>query len=162
MFGNKREVQNYHFDSVSFQNKEKFLKLNTKKKALFIPEIYSQKVLNKAEEQLQLKAYSFPLLITESEKLIHGYSSVQSGRKLIIKKDLLSKKDKKIEIDIAPKLLEKYSSQNVIGFLPGNVYPDSFIVVCAHYDHLGSIGNQAIFRGANDNASGVAFMLAFG
>jgi Zn-dependent M28 family amino/carboxypeptidase len=31
--------------------------------------------------------------------------------------------------------------------------------VCAHYDHLGKIGTSTLFPGANDNASGTAFML---
>jgi aminopeptidase YwaD len=147
-------------DSALLADKAKFLKLKTKKKALFIPEHLVQKIINKNEEDRMLKAYSFPLLITEKEKLVHGYSSVQSGREVVVKKGLITKSDKKVNVEIAPNYLEKYVSQNVIGFLPGNVYPDSFIVVCAHYDHLGSIGNQAIFRGASDNASGVAFMLS--
>ena len=50
-------------------------------------------------------------------------------------------------------------SQNVIGLMKGAVKPDSFIVVCGHYDHLGMMGEAAIFNGANDNASGVAIIL---
>jgi Zn-dependent M28 family amino/carboxypeptidase len=38
--------------------------------------------------------------------------------------------------------------------------PDSFIVFSAHYDHLGIMGTEAIFTGANDNASGCAMMLS--
>lgn len=48
---------------------------------------------------------------------------------------------------------------NVIGFIEGDVYPNQYIVVTAHYDHLGGRGNR-IFYGADDNASGVAMMLA--
>jgi aminopeptidase YwaD len=33
------------------------------------------------------------------------------------------------------------------------------IVITAHYDHLGGMGNNTYFPGANDNASGVALML---
>lgn len=47
---------------------------------------------------------------------------------------------------------------NVIGMVKGKVRPDSFLVVCAHYDHLGRMGS-AVFPGANDNAAGVAMML---
>ncbi|MFH1120575.1 MAG: M28 family peptidase [Bacteroidota bacterium] len=49
--------------------------------------------------------------------------------------------------------------RNVIGFIPGNEFPDSFLVITAHLDHLGMMGSEVIFPGANDNASGVALML---
>lgn len=47
---------------------------------------------------------------------------------------------------------------NVVGMVKGKIRPDSFLVVCAHYDHLGRMGS-AVFPGANDNAAGVAMML---
>ncbi|MEN2992072.1 MAG: M28 family peptidase [Bacteroidia bacterium] len=49
------------------------------------------------------------------------------------------------------------SSWNVFGYLPGQ-RTDSAWVIGAHYDHLGRIG-EAVFWGANDNASGTAFLL---
>jgi Zn-dependent M28 family amino/carboxypeptidase len=50
-------------------------------------------------------------------------------------------------------------ASNVIGYVKGNAEPDSFIVISAHYDHLGKIGDS-IYYGASDNASGVACVLA--
>jgi aminopeptidase YwaD len=50
-------------------------------------------------------------------------------------------------------------SQNVVGKIVGSRFPDSCIIVSAHYDHLGML-NQAIFPGANDNASGIATLLS--
>lgn len=44
---------------------------------------------------------------------------------------------------------------NVIGHVPGRVRPESFIVISAHYDHVGIRGGRT-FNGANDNASGTA------
>jgi len=44
---------------------------------------------------------------------------------------------------------------NLVGHLPGRLRPDRYIVVSAHYDHLG-VRNGAVFNGANDNASGAA------
>lgn len=52
-----------------------------------------------------------------------------------------------------------YSTQNIIGYIEGSTYKDSFIVYTAHYDHLGMMGLDAMFPGANDNASGVALLL---
>jgi aminopeptidase YwaD len=54
---------------------------------------------------------------------------------------------------------KEHHTQNVIGYIKGSVYPDSFIFITAHYDHLGMMGQSAYFPGANDNASGIAMML---
>lgn len=64
-----------------------------------------------------------------------------------------------VTVQIKNKLLKHYKSQNLIGYIKGNVQPDSFIVFSAHYDHLGKMGN-AYFPGANDNASGTAMLLS--
>lgn len=47
---------------------------------------------------------------------------------------------------------------NVIGIIEGRSKPGEAIIFSAHYDHVGVDGQ--IFNGANDNASGVAVMLA--
>lgn len=60
---------------------------------------------------------------------------------------------------IDAKLLPNYRAQNVIGYVPGRIQPDSFLVVSAHYDHLGHMGRATYFPGANDNASGTALLL---
>lgn len=54
--------------------------------------------------------------------------------------------------------LKPRNEHNVIGIIPGRTNPDSFMVICAHYDHLGRMGS-ALFPGANDNAAGVAMLL---
>jgi Zn-dependent M28 family amino/carboxypeptidase len=48
---------------------------------------------------------------------------------------------------------------NYIGYIPGSARRERFIVVSAHYDHLGEKGGK-LYPGADDNASGVAAMLA--
>jgi hypothetical protein len=47
---------------------------------------------------------------------------------------------------------------NIVGMVRGTVLPDRYIVVTAHYDHLG-IRDGEIFNGADDNASGTAALL---
>ncbi len=64
-----------------------------------------------------------------------------------------------ITLDIKNKLIPNFPTQNLIGYIKGNVKPDSFIVFTAHYDHLGKMG-QIYFPGANDNASGIAMLLS--
>lgn len=51
----------------------------------------------------------------------------------------------------------KKQGANVVGVVPGAKVSDKFIVVTAHYDHLGKKRGK-IYHGANDNASGVAAM----
>jgi len=48
---------------------------------------------------------------------------------------------------------------NVIGVIRGTRQPERFLVLTAHYDHVG-VRNGEIFNGADDNASGVAALLA--
>ncbi|GAC15432.1 M28 family peptidase [Aliiglaciecola lipolytica] len=48
---------------------------------------------------------------------------------------------------------------NIAGYLKGQSKPDEFIVISAHYDHIGMRGSR-IFNGADDNASGVSALLA--
>ncbi|WP_460856457.1 M28 family peptidase [Rheinheimera gaetbuli] len=47
---------------------------------------------------------------------------------------------------------------NMVAMIPGCRYPQHYIAVTAHYDHLGRSGRK-IYHGADDNASGVAAML---
>ena len=56
---------------------------------------------------------------------------------------------------------------NIVGILHGNdaVLKDEYIVVGAHYDHLGvkiKNGKEVIYNGADDNASGVATLIELG
>ena len=65
---------------------------------------------------------------------------------------------KMMSIEIESKFINDYTTQNVYGYVEGTVYPDSIIIFCGHYDHLGKMGN-AIFYGANDNASGISMLI---
>jgi Zn-dependent M28 family amino/carboxypeptidase len=47
----------------------------------------------------------------------------------------------------------------VIGHIDGKGQPRRYIVISAHYDHLG-IRNGVVFNGADDNASGTAALFA--
>jgi Peptidase family M28 len=49
--------------------------------------------------------------------------------------------------------------KNILALIPGSTYPDQYYVVSAHYDHLGTKGDQ-IYYGTDDNASGSACLLA--
>ena len=48
--------------------------------------------------------------------------------------------------------------RNVIGFVPSAVPSDKYVIITAHYDHLGVLDGN-IYNGADDNASGVTVLL---
>lgn len=51
--------------------------------------------------------------------------------------------------------------KNIIASIKGSSLPNQYIVLSAHYDHLGKKYN-GIYNGADDNASGVSALLAIG
>ncbi|WP_288955391.1 M28 family peptidase [uncultured Polaribacter sp.] len=57
---------------------------------------------------------------------------------------------------------KKITSANIIGVLQGRSKKDEYVIISAHYDHLGirEKGEDKIFNGANDDASGVTGVLA--
>lgn len=63
------------------------------------------------------------------------------------------------KINIENDFVKKFNAVNVCGMVKGTAVPDSFIVITAHYDHLGGLGADTYFPGANDNASGVALLM---
>lgn len=78
---------------------------------------------------------------------------------LKIKKEKVSANAVKIRVKVKNKFIENYQTQNVIGYVKGSKLPDKYFVFTAHYDHLGMMGNQTYYPGANDNASGTSMVL---
>ncbi len=52
-----------------------------------------------------------------------------------------------------------YNCNNIIGKIKGTKHPEKYIVLTAHFDHLGK-RDEMVFNGADDNASGVSAVLA--
>lgn len=63
------------------------------------------------------------------------------------------------KINVENKLEKKFKANNICGIVKGSAKPDSVILITAHYDHLGGMGNNTFFPGANDNASGVSLLM---
>ena len=53
-----------------------------------------------------------------------------------------------------------YNGVNLLGVIKGVKNPDKYIVISAHYDHLG-IRDGVIFNGADDDASGTSALFSF-
>ena len=65
----------------------------------------------------------------------------------------------KVSFDLASTIAEK-SSRNVVGVLPGTTAADEAVIYMGHWDHLGkhdgAEGEDTIYNGAVDNATGIA------
>ncbi len=102
------------------------------------------------------------VIVLTEDKLTWGVSQTQNPYiELEIKKDKLTKDTKTISLKIDAKYNPKHRCQNIVGFIEGKEEPDSFIVFTGHYDHLGHMGKDTYFPGANDNASGISMLLDF-
>jgi aminopeptidase YwaD len=65
-----------------------------------------------------------------------------------------------IKVNIENNLVNDFKAANICGIVKGTSKPDSIIVYTAHYDHLGGMGSDTFFPGANDNASGDSQVLS--
>ena len=68
-------------------------------------------------------------------------------------------------LTVVPTPVQPLPAANLVGYLPGTdpAMADEYILVGAHYDHVGTDGSRggadSIFNGARDNALGVAALL---
>lgn len=98
-----------------------------------------------------------PAIVLNPKKMMWSVSSQRYAHSLIeIEKDKFCAGSKKVKIDIR-NIETQYEARNIIGKISGES-SDSCLVITAHYDHLGMMGN-AMFPGASDNASGTAMLL---
>lgn len=84
-------------------------------------------------------------------------STVSNFITIQILRSKIPKNLKSLYLEIENRFHSAYTTQNVAGYVQGEI--DSFVVFTAHYDHLGRMGEQVYFAGANDNASGVVLLM---
>jgi aminopeptidase YwaD len=76
-----------------------------------------------------------------------------------VNKNALDKMPTYFKVDIDSKFIDDFKAANICAYVKGTAKPDSFIFITAHYDHLGGMGKDTYFPGANDNASGISLLL---
>jgi aminopeptidase YwaD len=164
----------YFFDPQSYENSVKYessfidfirkdMELQNGKHVVFPPHKFEVDSLNQyykhwpnfysLEENKDRAIFYF-----SSDKLTASLSQNQKQISRFYIKD--SYYSKNLNIDdylIDTEYIENFKAFNVVGIIEGE-NKDSLIVITSHYDHLGKVGNT-LFPGANDNASGTAFML---
>jgi len=100
-----------------------------------------------------------PVVYVTNKKLMWSVGRQQLKFPMIEIQDSVYVKNTSFEVEIESTFIPNYQSQNVIAFLKSKKRRAQTIVVTAHYDHLGRMGSDTYFAGANDNASGTAIML---
>ncbi len=73
--------------------------------------------------------------------------------------DSVYQKGEPLDVSIDARLIKEYETQNVVAFIPSKNKKAPYLVFTAHYDHLGRMGKDTYFPGANDNASGTAMLI---
>ncbi len=106
----------------------------------------------------QISSY-FPIIEITNKKFTWSVSDNQFNFPYIQIQDSIYQGDGNFDIDIRSQLLKNHLATNVIGFVPSKHKSEDYILFTAHYDHLGQMGENTYFPGANDNASGTALLL---
>ncbi|MBO4600120.1 MAG: M28 family peptidase, partial [Bacteroidales bacterium] len=88
-------------------------------------------------------------------KFYKAYGEKVHGKPIIWVPNTFPHGAKHIKVDIDNLFLKDYECFNVIAKVEGRRH-DSCFVFTAHYDHLGNLGKEVYYPGANDNASGTA------
>jgi aminopeptidase YwaD len=110
-----------------------------------------------AEFEKDLMHYG-PVLKKVSGKLTWSVSRVSHPFPLLeVLGDQLTDSTEFVDLAVNNKLRVRHQARNVVGMARGK--SRNTIIVGAHYDHLGRMGSDTWFPGANDNASGVAMLL---
>jgi hypothetical protein len=86
--------------------------------------------------------------------------TVDSTTRISVDRAKFKEIPKSFAFDIDTKFVPVFHANNLTAVVRGTAKPDRYFIFTAHYDHLGGMGTQAYFPGANDNASGVSLLLS--
>lgn len=146
-----------------FRNAKKWKRIKKMNLAAYALIVDPEKLEKDALKEFMNAVHSlFPgIIINLREKLTFGVSTqVKKIPEFDILYSAFTGNPKLVAVDLATKYEAYYPTQNVLGCIEGSKFKDSFIVFSAHYDHLGGLGPDVYFPGANDNASGCAMLLS--
>lgn len=84
----------------------------------------------------------------------------QSPRPILFVNGSFPDDAREIELHVDSEMIPMRDAHNIVAWLPGSDPKcDTYYTFIAHYDHLGCMGRDFVFPGANDNASGSAMLL---
>lgn len=125
----------------------------------------------KAEKHRIEKPYSHLEGSKRSDDSPFMFLSVKTAKRILgkktidkVKKEILTQRkstpviiEKKLEISIVRET-STFVGDNVLACIKGTEYKDEYIVISAHYDHLGKHDGQ-VFYGADDDGSGTVAVM---
>jgi Zn-dependent M28 family amino/carboxypeptidase len=106
----------------------------------------------------ELSSY-FPVLEITNSKFTWSVANEQTKHPYILIQDSIFTDGSKYHLQLENRFISSYTSRNVIGYLPAKRKTKKTIFITAHYDHLGRMGSETYFPGANDNASGTSMLI---
>ena len=110
-------------------------------------------------EILPTLAQQLHVLVITDEKFTFSVGNEPFSYSLVYVKGYKFHTISRVKTHIQSRFKENYLSTNIIGSIPALKKTKKTIVITAHYDHLGKMGENTYFPGANDNASGIAMLL---
>ena len=122
-------------------------------------DIKDKDVLNEITALTYEATKYFPVISVTNNKQMYSVGRVHSNYPLITIDSAAYSRVDKVSLKVNNQYITDYKTKNVIGMIPGKK-KKKYVVFTGHYDHLGRMGPEAYFPGANDNASGVAMLLS--
>lgn len=146
-----------HFDSTDFSSGAAPRLRRGRAPVIFTEGIRTPEQVSALHDFEKEAAERVPAVRVVPDKLIWSVGQ-RNHREAIaeVRAAVFPERVKKITLSVKPQM-RTATAANLIGKIPG-ARSDSCFVFTAHYDHLGRMG-EALFPGANDNASGTATML---
>lgn len=107
------------------------------------------------------KTVQLPVTFTISEEVAAAIMG-EDGKGIIekTKTNAVTPKGYRAEVDLAyQKATRTALASNVMGVIEGTDKKDEWVVISAHYDHLGKRNDSTIYYGADDDGSGTVSLL---
>jgi hypothetical protein len=136
---------------------QEILALGDKTKVLLTDRFHSN-LINK-----DFEPYAGTIIISKNNRLSWAMSDARELKDnftIYVTKDAIDTSAKKLYVDIKNKEIKEFNTRNVIGFIPGRSENANYLMIGAHYDHIGGFGKEIHMPGANDNSTGIATLLA--
>jgi hypothetical protein len=151
--------------------------LNSKDPVQLIKEIQSNKEFNSLAMDMthipkdSLKYYAglteelssyFPVFEITNSKFTWSVAHEQTKHPYLLVQDSIFFGNSEYHLQLENRFVSNYTSRNVMGYLRAKRKTKKTVFITAHYDHLGRMGSETYFPGANDNASGTTMLLTLG
>lgn len=101
-----------------------------------------------------------PVIREGGKKLTWSMGAAPARNAILeVRQGMLPDSARTADIRVVNRFNPRHEARNVWGVAKAKGGSKDWLLITAHYDHLGMMG-QALFPGANDNASGVAMLLS--